>query len=66
MTATVRTLTKLASAHLGIDAAPYAARLVCAGDFPRSSDEADEYDAATLLAAILAAPEPETDHVAVV
>ncbi len=59
MTATVRTLVKLVGAHLGIDATPYAARLVRDGHMQRSTAEADEFDAASLLGAILAAPVPE-------
>ena len=59
MRATTRTLTRLVGAHLGIDSVPYAARLVRTGDMLRSNEEADEFDAAALLAAILAAPVPE-------
>ncbi len=49
----------MVGAHLGINATPYAARLVRDGHMQRSTDEADDYDAASLLGAILATPVPE-------
>ena len=58
MTATVRTLARLVGTHLGLNATPFAARLVRDGWLPRRDDEVDADDAAILLAAILAGPEP--------
>ena len=55
MTATVRALARLVGAHLGVDAVPFAARLVRNGWLPRRDVEVDADDAAILLAAILAA-----------
>ncbi len=59
MTATVRTLTKIIGAHLGLNVKPYAAGLAHAGWLSGDDQEVEVDDAATLLAAILAAPEPE-------
>jgi len=54
--ANVRDLTRILTAHLGIDVVPHAARLVRAGYLPRRDDDADEHEAADLLAAVIAAP----------
>ena len=59
MTATVRTLARLVGAHLGLDVAPHAAALVRGGWLPGDDQAVDADEAAMLLAAVLAAPEPE-------
>ncbi len=66
MTATVRTLTKVISAHLGVDTLPYAAALAGAGWLPSEDQPVDVDEAAMLLAAVLAAPEPENAAVALI
>ena len=55
------TLVKLVGAHLGIDATPYAADLAGAGWLPSEDQAVDVDEAAMLLAAVLAAPEPENE-----
>ncbi len=63
--ATTREFSRLLSAHLGVDVVPHAAGLVRAGIVSRRDEEADAYDAAYLLLATMAAPNPD-DAVSVV
>ncbi len=57
--ATTRELCRLLSAHLGVDAVPHAARFVRAGLLSRRDEQVDAYDAAYLLLAAMAAPNPD-------
>ena len=55
---TTRTLSLLRSRHLGVEVAPYAARLVRDGVLARCGEPIDEREAAILLLAVAAAPDP--------
>ena len=56
--ATTRQITGLLERHLGVEVAPFAAKLVRDGVLPRRDRPVDGLDAAILLLAVAAAPSP--------
>ena len=55
---TTRQITTLLGRHLGVDVAPYAARLVRERLLPRGGEPIDEWEAAILLLAVTGASDP--------
>ena len=55
---TTRDITRLLTIHLGVEVAPYAAKLVREGYLPRRGDPVDEYEAAHLLLAVAGSSDP--------